>query len=58
MMIGVVADPEFSENDSRLDILWHIAECMDALIFNGDAILDSQGQRILDHTGNFDVVVE
>jgi hypothetical protein len=58
MMIGVVADPEFSEDDSRFNILWHIAECMDALVFNGEAILDLQGQRILDQDGKFDVVVE
>jgi hypothetical protein len=58
MMIGVVADPEFAEDDSRWDILWRIAERMGALIFNGDAILDLQGQRILDHDGKFDVVVE
>jgi hypothetical protein len=58
MMIGVVADPEFADDDGRLDILWRIAECMDALIFNGDAILDLQGQQILDQNGKFDVVVE
>jgi hypothetical protein len=58
MMIGVVADPEFAKEDSRLDILWRIAECMDAVIFNGDAILDLLGQRILDQNGNFDVVIE
>jgi hypothetical protein len=58
MMIGVVADPAFAKEDSRLDIVWKIAECMDAVIFNGDAILDLQGQRILDVKGNFDIVVE
>jgi hypothetical protein len=58
MMIGVVADPEFAMEDSRLDILWKIAECMDAVIFNGDALLDLHGQRILDQNGDFDVVVE
>jgi hypothetical protein len=58
MMIGVVADPKFAKADSRLDILWKIADCMDAVIFNGDAILDLQGQRILDHKGEFDVIVE
>lgn len=58
MLIGVVADPEFVMGDSRLDILWKIAECMDSVIFNGDAILNLHGQRILDHHGDFDVVVE
>jgi hypothetical protein len=57
MMIGVVAEPEFVEDDSRFRILWRIAECMDALIFNGNAILDLHGQRILDRDGRFDVVV-
>jgi hypothetical protein len=58
MMIGVVADPKFAKEDRRFDILWRIAECMDALVFNGNAILDLQGQRILDHERKVDVVVE
>ena len=58
MMIGVVDNPEFTETDDRLETLWHISESMNALIFNGDAALNLQGQRILDHAGKFDVVVE
>lgn len=57
MMIGVVADPEFSESDRRLDLLWDIVESTGALVFNGDAILDSQGNRVLDHSGDCDVIV-
>jgi len=57
MMIGVVADPEFTIEDSRLDTLWKIAECVDAVVFNGNAILDAHGKRILDNSGHFDVVV-
>jgi hypothetical protein len=57
MMIGVVAEPQFLEDDSRFDILWGVAEWNSALIFNGEAILDLQGRRILDCNGEFDVLV-
>lgn len=57
MMIGVVADPEFSEMDERLDCLWRIAEQLDAVIFNGDAMLNLQGQRIMTEIGDHDILI-
>src|SRR5262249_1730925 len=55
MLIGFVADPVFSENDSRLDCLWTISEKLDALIFNGEAMLNSKGERVMTEDGHYDV---
>lgn len=57
MMIGVVATPEFSDVDSRLDCLWRIAEEVDAVVFNGEAILNLRGQRIMSRNGEHDLVM-
>jgi hypothetical protein len=55
MMLGVVADPSFSEGDTRLDYLWRIAEELDAVIFNGQAMLNLEGKRIIAKDGQHDV---
>lgn len=57
LMIGVVATPEFASVDSRLDCLWRISEALNAVIFNGDAILDLHGQCILSKAGEYDVLL-
>ena len=57
MLIGIVAEPDFVEDDDRLDSLWTIAESVNGLIFNGDSMLDLRGQRILSRNGDYDVVV-
>jgi hypothetical protein len=55
MMIGIVAEPHFEIDDMRLDCIWKIAEAVDGVIFNGDAILNLKGERILSNGGNRDV---
>jgi hypothetical protein len=57
MMIGVIAEPEFSESDLRPDCLWRIAEQLDAVIFNGQAMLNLNGERIMAKDGQYDVQV-
>lgn len=56
MLIGVVAEPEFVQDDKRLEYLWTIAEEIDARLFNGHAMLDSHGRRILSKDGEYDVL--
>ena len=55
MMIGVVAEPEFLESDPRLDCLWKIAEKLDAVIFNGQAMLNLEGENIIMKDGQHDI---
>jgi hypothetical protein len=57
LMIGVVADPECSETDPRLDCLWAVTEALDAVVFNGDAMLNLEGNRILSRNGEHDVLM-
>lgn len=57
MMIGVVAEPEFSDTDARLDCLWSLAEQVDAVIFNGDSMLNLAGERIMSRSGEHDVLL-
>lgn len=57
MIIGVVAEPEFSETDARLDCMWKIAEQVDAIVFNGDSMLNLAGERIISRSGEHDVLL-
>jgi hypothetical protein len=57
MMIGVVAEPEFRDIDIRLECLWRIVEKLDAIIFNGEAMLNLRGERIMTRSGEHDVDV-
>lgn len=57
MMIGVVAEPELSDTDARLDCLWRLAEQIDAVIFNGDSMLNLAGERIISRSGEHDVLL-
>jgi len=45
--IGIVAEPEFKEDDERLDAIFAIAELMDGYIFNGSEMLDKNGEIVL-----------
>jgi hypothetical protein len=55
MAIGVVADPEFTETDSRLDLVFAIVRRLDAMIFNGSGMIDKDGAMILDSDGSSEV---
>lgn len=57
MMIGVVADPEFSETDVRLGCILKLAEQLDAVIFNGDAMLTFEVERIMSQSGEHDLLM-
>ena len=46
-LVGVVADPEFSEEDERLDIIFAVVELLNWLIFNGSEMISSDGKPIL-----------
>lgn len=54
LAIGVVADPEFSEEDGHFDFIFAVAEKIDGMIFNGEAMLDPKGDMILSKDGSFD----
>jgi hypothetical protein len=53
--IGIVATPEFTETDERLDFIFEIAENFDGLIFNGFEMLDKKGRTVLDKDGNSEI---
>lgn len=54
--VGVVASPEFDEEERHFDMIFEIAKSLDGLIFNGSGMVDADGLLVLDHEGNFDVV--
>jgi hypothetical protein len=49
--VGIVAEPEFSGEDERLDIVFEIAERLDGVIFNGADMIDKKGRLILGGDG-------
>lgn len=50
--VGVLADPEFTKTDKRLDFVFSLAELFDGVIFNGSEMIDKKGRLILDQAGN------
>ena len=52
LIIGVVAEPDFSEGAGHFACVWAVAEAVDAILFNGSDFLDAQGNTILDSHGN------
>jgi hypothetical protein len=55
MAIGIVADPGFTKTDGRLDMVFAVAEHLDAMIFNGSGMIDKNGAMILDADGASEV---
>jgi hypothetical protein len=53
--VGIVAEPEFKEEDKRLDIVFAIAELLDGYIFNGSEMLDKNGELVLSAEGESEV---
>lgn len=47
MLVGVVASPEFMEAEHHQDYVCGVTRNLGGLIFNGDAILDSDGNELL-----------
>jgi hypothetical protein len=47
MFIGVVAEPELNEGGEHLTCILAIARQLDALLFDGKAMHDAQGRRLL-----------
>jgi hypothetical protein len=55
MFIGVVAND--LREEGSLDCIWAVAECLNAIVFSGEAMLNARGERLLDQTGMSDVTV-
>lgn len=54
--LGIVAEPDFTETDERLDVIFDLAEKFEGIIFNGAEMLDKKGRVILDQDGNSELV--
>lgn len=52
--IGVIASPEFSEEEKHFDMIFEVTKSLDGLIFNGTGMIDETGLLVLDNMGNFD----
>jgi hypothetical protein len=55
LAIGVVAEPGFVEDSGHFDCIFGLAEALDAVIWNGNGILNAEGSMILDGEGNSEV---
>ncbi len=57
MLIGVIVEPEFREEDKHFDCVWSLAERLNAIVFSGQAMLNAQGAGLLTQTGETDIVL-
>lgn len=51
MFIGIVGDPEILEAERHFDIIFALSERLDGLIFDGNAIIDKNGDLLLNRDG-------
>ncbi len=58
LIIGVVAEPELAEDAGFPDLLFEAAHRCDGLIFNGEGMVDTSGDLLLDKQGRYDRVVD
>lgn len=56
LAIGVVAEPEFVEEAGHFDYIFGIAAAVDGIIWNGEGVLNADGQLLLDGEGNCEVM--
>jgi hypothetical protein len=52
LAVGVVAEPEFVEEAGHYDCIFGLAAALDAIIWNGNGVLNAEGQMLLDSDGN------
>jgi hypothetical protein len=57
LAVGVVAEPAFDEDAGHFDIIFGLTDLLDAVIWNGSAVLDARGSTILDGEGESEVQV-
>jgi hypothetical protein len=55
LAIGVVAEPGFDEEAGHFDCLFGLTAELDAIIWNGNGVLDAEGSMILDADGESEV---
>jgi hypothetical protein len=55
LLIGVVAHPDAEGPDPRFDVIFAVAQSVDGMIFNGDAMLNSDGQIIVGSSGESEI---
>jgi hypothetical protein len=54
MFIGVVAEPEFNEDEGHFTCIFSVARKLKALVFGGEAMQDAEGRKLLGSDGSFE----
>ena len=52
MFLGIVADPEFSDDEEHFICLFAVARKLNALVFTGEAMQDADGRKLLGNDGS------
>ena len=55
LAIGVVAEPGFDEGAGHFECIFGLAAELDAIVWNGNGVLDAEGSMILDGEGNSEI---
>lgn len=58
LAIGVSAPGGFSEDHRHFDCIFGAAQALEGIIFNGDAMLNDEGELILDSDGKFEITLK
>lgn len=56
LAIGVVAEPVFVEEARHYDCIFGIAAALNAIVWTGSGVINSEGNMLLDGEGNCEVV--
>jgi hypothetical protein len=55
LAIGVVGEPGFDEEAGHYECIFGLAGALDAIVWNGNGVVDAEGNMILDSEGNSEV---
>ena len=55
LAIGVVAEPNFDEDAGHFEGIFGLAAELDAIVWNGNGVLDAEGSMILDGDGDSEI---
>jgi hypothetical protein len=54
-MIGLTITPEVSEERGHFDFIWALAESLDALVWNGEALFTTEGELLVNAVGESEI---
>lgn len=53
--MGVIATPDFAEDERDFEVVWAVSDALGGLVWNGSGLVMPDGRLLLDGDGNSDL---